>query len=164
MRSSFSLILFFLGVFCQSMVFAADFKTYKNEHYGFEIQHPVEWFVRELNEDGKEKTISFQDKTEDNEWISIMKYGNTAPVFEIEVYTYTLYQQAENYCSTAKKEGYEPSFCLRLLNEIGRNGRYIFVAQTPRSGAFATPNNFSYETHTLKSDESLKTFIVYPEK
>jgi hypothetical protein len=130
---------------------------YKDQFYGFQIEYPKNWVLKKINEDVR-IIFSFEAPTQDLNWTKTRE-SRTAPIFEIQLYSYPSYKSEENLC---KQQGNSSSYCLRLTNVYGKNDKYIFVVYDNLSAAFDAPNDFSYDylTRGRKNLETLKIIEI----
>lgn len=136
----------------------SNWKTYRNEKYGFELQYPKTWKVKEDADPNNSdyKTISFETVTKDPVWLK--NGSNTAPVFQAEIYTAKQYSDSEKWCKDMQKNGSDPSFCYRLVNILGRNSKYVFVYYSPAGpGLNPSPIDFNYSLYQI-GEASAETF------
>lgn len=158
MTRHFLASLFLIFIFTTTQTHAQNLEriTYKNDFYGFQIQYPTGWTLKEINEDGREKIFSFETTTKDPSWITSRK-SHSAPIFQIEIYTQTSYKQNQASCQQDK---YTSSFCLRLANIYGQSTQYIFVIYDRHSAAFEAPTDIPEQSFD-EGEKSLRSLRIF---
>ena len=135
----------------------ANWKTYKNKEYEFELQYPQNWVVKQaVDSETNIKSVSFETTTNDPVWLK--NGSSTAPVFQIEIYPIKQYNEEQKQCAQGLKDGYEPSGCLQMLSVLNKNSKYVFVYYSPtQPGLNASPADFDYFLYQT-GETSSKTF------